>query len=71
MKVRKFGSALAVGIVTLVGGALTHLTAQAPSNQAPPGQAILAPVLFKTYQAGVREAQWTNKPLFVVFRCER
>lgn len=71
MKIWKSHNAFALGITTLgattlAGGMLTHLTAQAPTTQA-----TIAPPLFKSYQAGLREAQWTNKPLFVIFRCER
>lgn len=66
MKVWKLNNALALGAITLAGGLIAQLTAQAPTTQAP-----VAPALFKTYQAGLREAQWTNKPLFVIFRCER
>lgn len=70
MKVWQLNGALALGVTVLTGGLLTQLTAQAPIDPvAPATQGI--PVIFKDYQAGLQEAKVTDKPLFVVFRCER
>ena len=58
-------------MTALTGALFTQLMAQAPKDPAtPPAQAVVEP-LFKDYQAGLREARFTDKPLFVVFRCER
>ena len=71
MKDWKLTSVLALSATTLAGGLLTNLTAQSPLTQSAITQASATPLLFKTYQAGLNEALWTGKPLFVVFRCER
>jgi len=71
MKVQECIAVSALSITTLAGGMLTQLMAQAPKDPSSTTQAAVEPVLFKDYQAGLREAKRTDKPLFVVFRCER
>lgn len=72
MKFRNFNGALALGVTMIIGSTLTHLTAQAPKVPAAPAPVSgVEPPIFKDYQAGLREAGWTDKPLFVIFRCER
>ena len=70
MKVRKWNSVVVIGIAALTGGLFTQLTAQAPQDPATTPPAVEPPT-FLDYQAGLREALWKDKPLFVIFRCER
>lgn len=72
MKIKQLHGVGALGVTALTGVLLTQLMAQTPKDPATPTtQLFIEPPVFKDYQAGLREAAWKDKPLFVIFRCER
>lgn len=61
-------AALSAGFVGSV--ALTQLPGRT-QNVPPAATGAGLPVQFLDYQAGLNEAKLKDKPLFVIFRCER
>ncbi|HEY0072727.1 MAG TPA: hypothetical protein VGB77_01405 [Abditibacteriaceae bacterium] len=72
MKIWNLCGLAALGATVVSGMALTQLPGN--SQNAPafvPAAGAALPVEFKDYQSGLAEARLKDKPLFVVFRCER
>jgi hypothetical protein len=72
MKLWNLCGMVALGATAVSGLVLTQLPGK--SQNAPafvPVAGAISPVEFKDYQSGLAEARLKDKPLFVVFRCER
>lgn len=71
MKIWNLCGIAALSATVVSGMALTQLPGNSQNAPAFVPLAGASPVEFKDYQSGLAEARLKDKPLFVVFRCER